>query len=73
MPAVSVGCARACVLALIQSNGLLLLSRQGWHSDPHGRRYQVVHQVSNQHYNATSGVSYINGVKVSQGDGDGAS
>lgn len=35
-------------------------------------RTEVIHQVSNQHYNAITGTSYINGTKVSQGNGDGS-
>lgn len=34
-------------------------------------RTEVVHQVSNQHYNALNGTSFINGSAVSQGNGDG--
>jgi hypothetical protein len=30
-----------------------------------------VHQVSNQHYDALNGTSFINGTRVSAGDGDG--
>ena len=35
-------------------------------------RSEVVHQVSNQHYDALTGESKINGTVVSKGDGDGS-
>ena len=35
-------------------------------------RTEVIHQVSNAHYDATTGQSYINGTVVSTGDGDGS-
>ena len=34
-------------------------------------RTEVVHQVSNEHYNALTGESFINGTVVSKGNGDG--
>jgi len=34
-------------------------------------RTEVVHQVSNQYYNALTGVSTVNGSAVSKGNGDG--
>ena len=34
-------------------------------------RTEVIHQVSNQHYDALNGSSFINGSVVSQGNGDG--